>query len=436
MENKSNEQPKNTATNFQDPERGNALSNPIKDIVKGIVSSKMAEINGEDPTREDVPLSPPKREEKASAPEKKKQGRPKKEDDDNYVPENLSYTAEKLDEPAPAVVEENLGDEEELDLSEKGKANWNQVRETIKSQKIKIKEYEERLKSLDELEPLKTELETSRGRITHLENFELMYAAESNPKYRQKFIEEPQGWYAEATAILKDYGSDEEVMQDLLQLTSIKEINEVLQEHIDDPDARSDIKRTLNKLRTRHEEKLQFQRQSRDSLIQLHEEQKKEFENQTKGFLDQFNQAKVSGWDAAIRTLGAKVEGEGLGIKFKKDNQEYNQKIVFPVYQAGKQLAAQIMDEAIHRKTFTPELSAAIHATTIKAAAYDLVDREHGRLKQEIADLRRENDKLKKIENPGANFTPRGTNSANGVDRSDRGMSAKEAVQNFSNKSR
>ncbi len=176
------------------------------------------------------------------------------------------------------------------------------------------------------------ETEALKARIAKLEPYEQLFALHENPEFKEKYIGGVNTLISEMREIVKSYGVEEGVVEDILATESRKELDELLMESFESFDARADLKNLKQKVIGLIAERKDYEKRPQDALAHFQAQKEQIAVENEKKRNAYFGKVVNDGWSMALTDAieapdDAKIF-ELVEIPGKKD---HNEKVVRPI---------------------------------------------------------------------------------------------------------
>lgn len=174
-------------------------------------------------------------------------------------------------------------------------------------------EREARLRAEAEVEKFKTGeaipevLKEKDQRIEELSHYEKLHGLKLSPEYQQKFVEPYNNTIARAAQLAKDYGVDDEVIQEALHIENKRELNSFLRSHFDEVGT-LEVRNLVDAARNISQQAQAAEQKPQDSMVKLRGEfQVQQREREEKRVTTIQDNAK-NGWRESVKELASSGE--------------------------------------------------------------------------------------------------------------------------------
>jgi len=250
--------------------------------------------------------------------------------------EDISYDLNpKTETPKKEAVETKPVEEPTTDKEENFKnirKKLGEVSTTIKEKEKVIEELSTKVKKYETGEELPEVIKQKDAEIERLSRFEKLMSLKTSPAYKEAFIEPLERVQGRLGEIAKDYAIPEEVINNALNLTNKKELNEFLTEHFDDVGALEvkELVTEAQQIRSRAEE---AEAEPMNALSELEKSYKNTLAQRRQQANNAIIETSKSSWVDSL--INIKQEGKITELIHRENDPEYNKTVVQPILQAA-----------------------------------------------------------------------------------------------------
>jgi len=219
-----------------------------------------------------------------------------------------------------------------------------------------ITELQTELKNRPDTNGLQSKVSTLEARVKELEPYELVFGLHNNPQFKEKYIQGSESLVNEMTAIARDYGVDESVVQELVISTNRKEIDDLLSDALSSAEARSDLKSLKQRYDGLQREKREFEKTPEEAFRKFEESKVDAAADRNKRRDARFQETVNSAWSAALSANQEVQQNQRINELIEIAGQkEHNERVARPtlkaandLYSAGiKHIERMIRNEAV-----------------------------------------------------------------------------------------
>lgn len=297
----------------------------------------------------------------------------------------------------PASQEDSSGEdapEVEVTSEDKIKLNFSKLRGTLKETKktlqTKAQEAEELKSKVEKYETgeiIPEVLKEKESEIQRLSYYEKLHNLKFSKEYKEAYIKPLDDLRGKVNEIAKDYNIPEDVMEEALNLTDRRELNQFLSSHFDDVDTLQ-VKSLITDMQAVKAKAKEAEGEPAKAFKALQEEHQKIEEIKSATTRNKIADTAQNGWHKSL--MGIRKEGKILELIRRESDSEFNTKVVDPILSAASseygKMVRLLADSGL--VDLSDEIADALAKTVLLAHASAISIETRNRAMKEAEDLR------------------------------------------------